>query len=1244
MSSTGALPTNTAPLVLRVDNDNPLSINNTFVLNKYGKPVPTGTILLTGPNGAVRADTSISSFNVSSLTTSEIFTSSIQAHGIDITVDSETLLITQPRTFDIPNGATSIDFEIIGAAGSSVNNNDQNSGIGGNGAYISGSIDILNNGLVGKTLLLSPGICENGSNNSSSASFISITDAAAANVLLVVAAAGGNGGKSSVTAVYQAEGGGGGGGIFNPFGDLINAGQVASGLSGTTQVGQNIITAGSGGQNPPSSSPYTAPGGVSGQGNGSGATNGYPGLYQQLTSVSGGLGGTIDSYYGGSGGGGYSGGGGGNINSDKTIVSGGGGGSSYYSDLYITLKQSYSGNELLSGIMPAFGRATNKQTYNISNGAIILHINKSPALTTTGDIDCSGNIQCNILKYNILDPPLYVKPNEAWSNFPAEGNVDISNYTLNNIRSLNVSTIFNYNGMQISESQASDVARPSLSAKLEDYEIRAICDNQTGVQDGAGFLQLTAGGIPAVMSYIQLSASTTNNSVSTIDMNQNIVLGTSGEEQVRINNTGITSQKNVYFFAGKSYIATNESSDGTTYDGTYIEMTQDRPLKVTNGITGTNTTDRQYAYFSTVNSNVSNNFQVYSATTAPNSLNYFSTGATVNNITIDINTNNGDYGSIEAFQTSAINSSGKKPLILNGYDSNNNVNGGYVGINTTNPLAQLHVNGTLSTNNTLAVASGGANIIGNTFIKPDVPTSFDAFKVELGGTNFLVYKDGSTNTVLNNGSGSANNLVLSTGNTVIVNNNTDINGSLTVTSGGANIFGNTNIQPNIPTATDAFKVELDGTNFLVYKDGTTNTVLNNTGGASCNLVLSTSNTVIVNKNTIINGNLNMNNNTISNQLLNMSIYDSNTISNNYNKYTIINTSLSNITLTGVSATNGTYMYLINNSGEDVTLQYNSNNVVLSNNEQQLIFYFNGWILPYHNAIPPVAAVSGKYYFFNGSISNSISYSEIYNYSFVDYILVGGGGGGGGGTDPAGEANYGGGGGGSGLLYSTFAVSPYQLLANNGFKYIIHQTNDIDNTVVLSNYSFTTIDIIIGAGGAGGGGWTNGGNGFPTYFELKNSSNHVVYTSPTAAGGNGGGAGNNNEYGGSGYNGGGGGVGGTNNGPGGSTSQFLYGGSSGGNGTGTSDAGDGGGIGAGIGACCANATSTSAGGGGGAGTGVVFLSGNQTGGNGTLNGEGGQAGGGASYTGAGGGGGSYKGGNWSNGGNGGSGYAILYFHN
>ncbi len=89
----------------------------------------------------------------------------------------------------------------------------------------------------------------------------------------------------------------------------------------------------------------------------------------------------------------------------------------------------------------------------------------------------------------------------------------------------------------------------------------------------------------------------------------------------------------------------------------------------------------------------------------------------------------------------------------------------------------------------LTVTTGGANIIGNTFIKPDVPTNVDAFKVELGGTNFLVYKDGTTNTVLNNGSGSGNNLVLSTGNTVIVNNNTVINGSLKLNNGSSGAPG-----------------------------------------------------------------------------------------------------------------------------------------------------------------------------------------------------------------------------------------------------------------------------------------------------------------------------------------------------------------------------------------------------------------------------------------------------------------------
>ncbi len=1092
MSSTGALPTNTAPLVLRVDNDNPLSINNTFVLNKYGKPVPTGTILLTGSNGAIRADTSISSFNVSSLTTSEIFTSSIQAHGVDITVDSQTLLITQSQTFVIPNGTTSIDFEIIGAAGSSVNNNDQNSGIGGNGAYISGSIDILNNGLVGKTLLLSPGICENGSNNSSSASFISITDVAV-NVLLVVAAAGGNGGKSSVTAVYQAEGGGGGGGIFNPFGDSINAGQVALGLSGTTQVGQNIITPGSGGQNPPSSSPYTAPGGVSGQGNGSGATNGDPGLYQQLTSVSGGLGGAIDIYYGGSGGGGYSGGGGGNINSNKTIVSGGGGGSSYYSDEYITLKQSYSGNELLSGIMPAFGRANNKQTYNISNGAIILHINKSPALTTTGDIDCGGNIQCNILKYNILDPPLYVKPNEAWSNFPAEGNVDISNYTLNNIRSLNVSTIFNYNGIQISESQASNVARPSLSAQLADYEIRAICDNQTGAQDGAGFLQLTAGGIPAVMSYIQLSASTTNNSASTIDMNQNIVLGTSGEEQVRINNNGINIKNGLIVTSGGANITGALSATSGTFSGA---------LSATSGTFSGALSATSGTFSDTLSAN--NGLTVTSgALTANNGLTVTSGGANISGVITandGLSITDGDLNiNITSPQPNTENSTSDSSIevsynIITGNESivfeivGAGGSGQYGDSSPGNatgaePGWGAYIQGKIintQVNDIIKVVQGNVNSSGSgasyVYLIRNTTNILLAVAGAGGGNGWATVTNsagghgggGSGNVINGNSGGFINSIANAIG-------GTNGNGGGYAGSGGSSIVGNggapdgnngTQFSGIIPGSgglggqTNTKSGGSGGGGYYGGGGGGSGTFTSGGGGGGSSYinfnyvtnVISYSGSYLINNTSPLNPKGTPRNNGMGK--INI-IPDNTTISSNGDIR--CNTLYYSSLYPPISITGGGNINTWSNYNAISDIDCNNNNIINADNiECNLI---NG------STIPNIVIIYNNQSLY--TLPNTIS-SSMYNLEIT--AIGGGGGGGGGGFYNAGSVNPGpaGGGGGSGFILT-------------------------QNINILGN---TILNITIGDGGSGGGGSSNGTNGTDTIISFNN-------TTITANGGGGG---------------------------------------------------------------------------------------------------------------------------------------------
>ncbi len=1017
MSSTGALPTNTGHLVLRVDPDNPLSVNNTFILDKYGKPVPTGTILLTGPNGTVRADTSISSFNVSSLTTREIFTSSIQASGVDIVSNSQTLVFdstTTLNTYVIPNNVMSIDFQIIGAAGASITGNDINSGIGGNGAYISGSINVSNS-LAGKTLNLQPGICYNGTKNSSTASYISIVDDASENALLVVAGSGGNGGYASSAPTYQAEGGAGGAEDFIPFGEL-NAGVIAPGLPGTTTQNQTVVTAGQGGQiaPPPVGTPpatpvvQDAPGGTAGATNASstGATNGPKGTAYQLLSVLGGSGGILGSYYGGSGGGGYSGGGGGNISSDGTIASGGGGGSSYYAADYIGDVASASGKNLKPGMLPSYGRASHIAGSSSVNGAIVLRINKSPALSTRGDIDCSGNIQCNILKYNILDPPLYVTPSDAWSNIPAEGPVDISNYNLNNVKVLNVSTVFANNGVQLSESQGPNAERPALSAQLLDYEIRGLSDNDNDAQGSVGFLQLTAGNQPTTMSYIQLSGNSQNT-----DMNQNIVLGTSGGEQARISSIG---------------------------------------LIVKNGLSATTGT----------------------------------------------------------------------------------------------------FSGLLTANNGLTVTSGGANIVGNTNIQPNAPTATDAFKIELDGTNFLVYKDGTTNTVLNNTGGPTCNLVLSSSNTVIVNNNTVINGSLKLNNGsGASpgLYFNADQNTGIYGISDGtMGISADGFERIKVTSGDITLTPNSgnkvningaatiTGAATVTGTLNANNGLTITSGTLsapsasINGTLNMNNNKITNQLLNIIPYDTITIANNYNNYVILPSGTTNISLT-TTPSNGTFIYFYNNSGNNVTIATVGDSILVANKEIQQALYYNGWILPRYSLggiMAPV--VIGRYILFNGDTqmyvvmdlysdnstsiiasngftngtSVSIIQSYFINYRCFDYILIGGGGGGSGSNNIL----VGGVGGGSGYLVQSNI--PYIIPSSPSISVNVGGANTNTSFVVNGANGATTITA---AAGGTPNGYYNGG----LVIQDQNQISSTTYNGDGPGGGANGGGGINSGGGGGG---------------------------------------------------------------------------------------------------------------------------------
>jgi hypothetical protein len=270
------------------------------------------------------------------------------------------------------------------------------------------------------------------------------------------------------------------------------------------------------------------------------------------------------------------------------------------------------------------------------------------------------------------------------------------------------------------------------------------------------------------------------------------------------------------------------------------------------------------------------------------------------------------------------------------------------------------------------------------------------------------------------------------------------------------------------------------------------------------------------------------------------------------------------------------------------------------------------------------APDSHYVFINNSTEEAkalagYSYESIKEYSLLDIVLVGGGGAGGfGGSGGEGLAGAGGGSGNKTGYINTSYTDPD---TNTIYDYSI--TGGGNFTLVLSNYNFDTIKVILGAGGTPS--FTSNPGGTTT---LQIISNGNVIASQTASGGQ---NGVSSFTAGNGFNGGGAG-----------TRKGVIEGSPGSGNVALGGENGSGAIGGGIGAGIQQSGSLWPGGTGAGGSGVelknngtTLVTGGSTFGGGSKGGDG------VPYTGAGGGGGGYSGGV---GGNGGKGYAILYFHN
>jgi len=592
----------------------------------------------------------------------------------------------------------------------------------------------------------------------------------------------------------------------------------------------------------------------------------------------------------------------------------------------------------------------------------------------------------------------------------------------------------------------------------------------------------------------------------------------------------------------------------------------------------------------------------------------------------------------------------------------------------------------LSTLDKLTVIDGGASITGSSFyFNSTNPASTNTFKLELNGANLLAYRstvNGTNATFLQNTGGGQ--LVLATSTPTIF-----INGS------GA---GPKNAYVGIGNNNPQYQLDVSGSTRITYS--TITDTLNVNTISSGITTSGTTNSNFLNVNTISSGNVvntlikgdgilltgtttggnyigNVTVSAVARPFVDIQTYSSADIPSNYGKYAIItdNTQSSIVLPTNPVPPNGSFINLINQSGIPYVLNTSGIVQTLENNTLITPIYFQGlsrWLAPSYYVLTPL------YIYINNTnretnATSGYFASQIGNFNYLDYAIVGGGGGGGSSDRTNSGAHYGGGGGGSGYLIASYyfdaADADYNynivptapsVITINGGNYNSppagsRNSPDSTNTKISLN-GYSKVTVTIGGGGGvnptqesqddGNTGNTGGSTVLTVYYTNGTSVTRTVY------GGYGGTGGLDSASitgsGGYGWNGGGAASGGS----GGGVKGRGFGGNDGVDGTG-SRPGRGGGQnnqGGSVTARLTNNTSENAGGGGAGGAGVVIAgTGIYTGGAGAASFQSGfdneNSSVGTAYTGGGGGGGSDNvGGGVRDPSAGGKGYAILYFHN
>ena len=680
--------------------------------------------------------------------------------------------IDTSRTIDITEPISKINFQLIGSGGSSVNsnNNTTDEDPPGIGAYIAGTLAVKH----GDKLQFTIGTVGDSNSDSKGTSLVylsSIGDGIYISTLVCVAGSGGGNGWSP-DHISSSSGGGHGGGTSGRVTTDGNTDYYAFGTIGYDGLStingnyQSFADAGQGGKNnsgPPPSGGLGGgqPGGTYAGSNGE--TSSINNLLTNAGLVNGGAGG-VGPKIGGYGGGGYLGGGGGQ--GGEYTSAGGGGGATY---IAVSTLSNYLSNLLCLGgqwisqnsASPFGGR------YGLPTHPGFAYINGYEPNDT---IYTNGDVQCRVLRYEILDPPINAITGAAalWATYPAIDIVRMNDNPIVECGGIEIdSGGFTSNGPTILTgphfyfNSINPTNQDTFKLELDGANLLAYKSTIVNPNNDALFIQNTGGG--------QLVLATKNPIIfiNNIDMGNNFVGINQKNPQQQLDIVGNLTISNTAYLP-------NISSNYTSTS--YISSANLNTSSITTSAPSLNISANNTSTIGNLNVsqslNVADNLNVTNVTTL--------TGMNVSSIN---GTNNLLY--ITANNTSTIGN-------LNVSQSLNVADN----LNVTNvtTLTGMNVSSINGTNNLLYITANNTSTIGNLNVSQSLNVADNLNVTDITNTNFLnvnTISSGITNTNIIN----VNTISSGTTNTNIINVNTISSGnvvnSLTSLSNSIALSGNT---------------------------------------------------------------------------------------------------------------------------------------------------------------------------------------------------------------------------------------------------------------------------------------------------------------------------------------------------------------------------------------------------------------------------------------------------------------------